>query len=186
MVRTGAKRWMLDLTLRAPVDFQQTECDTGVVQFDSLRLDEAETVRRAAAFYAGFDARVAAERDLLRSMRPSLIVGDVPPLAFAAARAAGVPSIAIANFTWDWIYEGYEPERFGATDLVRRSGRPTPRPTWRSGCRCGAASSGAAGRHARLAARRAALRSATRSKRGTRSACPSTGRWCCCRSAATG
>jgi len=120
VVRTGAKRWIFDLTLRAPVDFQQTECDTGVVQIDSLRLDEAETVRRAAAFYAGFDARVAAEREILRSIRPSLVVGDVPPLAFAAARAAGVPSIAIANFTWDWIYEGYEPERRGAPELVRQ------------------------------------------------------------------
>jgi L-arabinokinase len=120
VVRTGAKRWIFDLTLRAPVDFQQTECDTGVVQIDSLRLDETETVRRAAAFYAGFDARVAAEREILRSIRPSLVVGDVPPLAFAAARAAGVPSIAIANFTWDWIYEGYEPERHGAPDLVRQ------------------------------------------------------------------
>ena len=120
VVRTGAKRWIFDLTLRAPVDFQSAECDTGVVQIDSLRLDEAETVRRAAAFYAEFDTRVAAERDVLRSIRPPLVVADVPPLAFAAARAAGVPSIAIANFTWDWIYEGYEPARFGAPDLVRQ------------------------------------------------------------------
>ncbi len=120
VIRTGAKRWIFDLTLRAPVDFQPVECDTGIVQIDSLRLDEAETVRRAAAFYAGFDARVAAERDVLRSIRPSLVVGDVPPLAFAAARACGVRSIAIANFTWDWIYEGYEPEGFGAPDLVRQ------------------------------------------------------------------
>jgi hypothetical protein len=99
VVRTGARRWIFDLTLRAPVDFQQTECDTGVVQVDSLRLDEAETVRRAAAFYSDFEARVAAERDLLRSMHAALVVGDVPPLAFASADAAGVPSIAIANFT---------------------------------------------------------------------------------------
>jgi hypothetical protein len=118
VVRTGAKRWIFDLTLRAPVDFQETECDTGVVQVDSLRLDEAETVRRAASFYANFDARVAAERSVLEPMRPALVVGDVPPLAFAAADAAGVPSIAIANFTWDWIYDGYEPERFGAPGLV--------------------------------------------------------------------
>ncbi len=120
VVRTGAKRWIFDLTLRAPVEFQQVECDTGVVQIDSLRLDEAATIRRAAAFYADFDAKVAAERDLLRSLRPALVVGDVPPLAFAAARAAGIPSIAVANFTWDWIYEDYEPERFGAVDLVRQ------------------------------------------------------------------
>jgi len=33
-------------------------------------------------------------------------VGDIPPLAFAAAQAAGIPSVAISNFTWDWIYAG--------------------------------------------------------------------------------
>ena len=120
VVRTGASRWIFDLTLRAPVDFQPVECDTGVVQVDSLRLDEAATVRRAAAFYAGFDARVAAERDVLRAIRPALVIGDVPPLAFAAAHAAGIPSIALANFTWDWIYEAYEPERYGAAGLVER------------------------------------------------------------------
>jgi L-arabinokinase len=118
VVRTGARRWIFDLTLRTPVDFQPAECDTGVAQIDSLRLDEAETVRRAAAFYADFDARVAAERDVLETVRPALVVGDVPPLAFAAADAAGIPSMAIANFTWDWIYQGYEPERLGAPGLV--------------------------------------------------------------------
>jgi hypothetical protein len=118
VVRTGAKRWIFDLTLKAPVEFQQVECDTGVVQVDSLRLDEGETVRRAAAFYEEFTPRVAAERDRLRALHAGLVVGDVPPLAFAAAHAASIPSIAIANFTWDWIYEGYEPERFGAAGLV--------------------------------------------------------------------
>ena len=34
-------------------------------------------------------------------------MGDIPPLAFAAAAAAGVPSVALGNFTWDWIYAGY-------------------------------------------------------------------------------
>ncbi len=120
VVRTGAKRWIFDLTLRAPVEFQQVECDTGVVQIDSLRLDEAATIRRAARFYADFDARVAAEREVLRSLGPALVVGDVPPLAFAAAHAASIPSIAVANFTWDWVYEDYEPERYGAGGLVRQ------------------------------------------------------------------
>ena len=31
----------------------------------------------------------------------------MPPLAFAAAAAAGVPAVAVGNFTWDWIYEHY-------------------------------------------------------------------------------
>ena len=36
-----------------------------------------------------------------------LVVGDIPPLAFAAAERAGVRSMAIGNFTWDWIYGIY-------------------------------------------------------------------------------
>ncbi len=35
------------------------------------------------------------------------MIGDIPPLAHAAAARAGVPAIAIGNFTWDWIYAGY-------------------------------------------------------------------------------
>jgi L-arabinokinase len=118
VVRTGAKRWIFDLTLRSPVDLQQTECDTGVVQIDSLRLDAAETVRQAGEFYRDFDARVERERQVLTSLGAALVVGDVPPLAFAAAHAAGIPSIAIANFTWDWIYDGYDPAGHGYPGLV--------------------------------------------------------------------
>ena len=52
-----------------------------------------------------------AEAAYLRGHGARLVVGDIPPLAFAAAAAAGIPSIAIGNFTWDWIYEGYRDDR---------------------------------------------------------------------------
>ncbi|HEY3380146.1 MAG TPA: hypothetical protein VGK32_00175 [Vicinamibacterales bacterium] len=118
VVRTGARRWIFDLTLRHPVDFQPVECDTGVVQIDGLRLDETETVRRAASFYRDLDAKVRDEAEVLNRLGAALVVGDIPPLAFAAAHAAGLPSVAVGNFTWDWIYEGYEPELHGAPNLV--------------------------------------------------------------------
>jgi len=118
VVRTGASPWIFDLTLRSPVEVQHVECDTGVAQIDSLRLDEAETLRRAGEFYANFGRRVADEAVFLRDAGASLVVADIPPLAIAAAREAGVPSVAIGNFTWDWIYEAYEPERAGLPHLV--------------------------------------------------------------------
>ena len=36
-----------------------------------------------------------------------MVVCDIAPLGIAAARVAGVPSVLIENFTWDWIYSGY-------------------------------------------------------------------------------
>jgi L-arabinokinase len=88
------------------------------VQIDSLHLDERGTLRRAAAFYAGFAAKVANEARALAKAAADLVIGDIPPLAFAAAAAADLPSIALGNFTWDWIYEGYPDWRTDAPDLI--------------------------------------------------------------------
>ena len=107
VVVTSAPRWVFDRTLTGPVDFVAEACDAGVVQIDSLSLDEAATLRRADAFYATLDRRVASEAERLEAVGAGLVVGDIPPLAFLAADAAGVPSIAIGNFTWEWIYADY-------------------------------------------------------------------------------
>ena len=107
VVRASVPEWFLRASLQAPAEVSPCETDTGVVQHDGLSIDEDETARRAAAFYAGFDACVERERRWLVDRSATIVVGDIPPLAFAAAQAAGVPSVAISNFTWDWIYAGF-------------------------------------------------------------------------------
>lgn len=107
VVRTAAPRWVIETTACAAVEVQPVETDTGVVQSDSISLDEEETARRAGAFYKDFDRRVGEEADVLRGLGAAVVLGDIPPLAFAAAAEAGVPSVAIGNFTWDWIYSIY-------------------------------------------------------------------------------
>ena len=106
-VRTSAPRWLFDLTVKGKITFSTLECDTGVVQIDALTLDEADTIRRAAAFHSDLVTRAASETRVLRELGAGLIVGDIPPLAFAVGAAAGIPSIGLGNFTWDWIYADY-------------------------------------------------------------------------------
>jgi L-arabinokinase len=113
IIRTSAPRWLFDRTVRRPFRWYDHECDTGITQIDSLHIDEGETVRRAARFYAAFDDRVALDAKFLTEQQVQLVVSDAPPLACAAAARAGVPAILIGNFTWDWIYAGY-PDRFAA------------------------------------------------------------------------
>jgi len=117
-IRTGGGRALYDRTLDVRAVVEDGPCDTGVAQLDSLRLDAVETIRRAAAFHRTLGARAADEARALAASGTRLVVGDIPPLAFAAAAEAGVPSVAIANFTWDWIYEGYAEELAAAPDLV--------------------------------------------------------------------
>ena len=106
-VRTAAPRWLFDLTVKGKVSFSTLETDTGVVQIDALTLDEADSIRRASAFHSDLVTRAASETRVLRELGAGLIVGDIPPLAFAVSAASGIPSIAIGNFTWDWVYADY-------------------------------------------------------------------------------
>jgi hypothetical protein len=106
-VRTSAPRWLFDLTVKGKVTYSTLECDTGVVQIDALALDEADSIRRASAFHSDLVTRAASETRVLRELGAGLIVGDIPPLAFAVGASAGIASVALGNFTWDWVYADY-------------------------------------------------------------------------------
>jgi L-arabinokinase len=65
---------------------------------------------------------VEREARWLAEVGASTVLGDVPPLAFAAAARAGVRSVALANFSWDWIYRhlaAAEPGLEAAADAAR-------------------------------------------------------------------
>lgn len=130
VVRTSVEKSLFDRSARAPIDLQPVETDSGAAQIDSLRLDEEQTAYRAQRFYRDFDARVATEVTVLRRLKASIVVGDVPPLAFEAACQADVPALAVANFTWDWIYRSYSDfERVapGVIQLIAGTYAKTPR-----------------------------------------------------------
>jgi L-arabinokinase len=117
-VRTAVARWLLDRTLAAPFELDDRPCDTGVVQIDSLRLDAGATIAAANDFHATLDARAAHEADLLRARDVRLVVADAPPLGCAAAARAGIPSVVVSNFTWDWIYAEYREYLSSAPRLI--------------------------------------------------------------------
>jgi len=107
-IRSAVPAWFLEASLKQRVTLEPLETDPGLAQHDSLRIDETETVLRARRFYDGFDERAEAEATWLRTCGTRLVVADVPPLACAAAARAGIPSILLGNFTWDWIYRGLD------------------------------------------------------------------------------
>jgi L-arabinokinase len=123
-VKTGAPKWLFDVAAIPGVSHEAFEADVGMAQTDSLSIDVPETARRAAEFYRDFDRRADAEARRLRENTAALVLGDIPPLAHAAAARAGLPSIAVGNFTWDWIYEAYstfERDAPGVIQAIRDS-----------------------------------------------------------------
>jgi hypothetical protein len=101
---TSAPSFLFEGVVGPPLDVRLVECDVGLIQKDALTIDEAGTVEAVRRFLFGWDALVSREARWLRESGARLVLGDIPPLAFAAAADAGVPSIALGNFSWDWIY----------------------------------------------------------------------------------
>src|SRR5687768_5802849 len=103
VVRSDAPAWLF------PDDVVHIESpgwplDVGVVQHDGLDIDIDATRERWRDFAEHFDARADAESRVLKQLGADVVLGDVPPLAFTAAAHAGIPSAAMTNFGWDWIY----------------------------------------------------------------------------------
>jgi len=128
IVKTTAPSWLFE---RVPgTRYERFEADVGMAQVDSLTIDVAGTTAAAARFYRDFDRRADAEAAWLSTAGARLVLGDVPPLAHAAAGRAGLPSVAISNFTWDWIYESvptFERDAPGVIETIRSAYRTCTR-----------------------------------------------------------
>jgi hypothetical protein len=81
--------------------------DVGIVQRDGLTMDHEATLRALADAWSDPDGAEDALASALAPYRPAIVVGDVPPVAFAAAARLGIPSVAVGNFDWAWIYRSY-------------------------------------------------------------------------------
>lgn len=109
--------------LAGPVAFRAEPCDVGLAQRDALEIDERATAERCRAFGARFEERTASEAAFLRASGARLVVGDIPPLAFAAAARAGLPSIGLGNFSWDWIYRHLASRQPSLAEAAERAAR---------------------------------------------------------------
>lgn len=108
VVSSGPER-LYRSAVPGPLEFRSLECDVGLAQKDALAIDEGATVERWRAHETAWDGLVGSEAAWLRARGARAVLGDIPPLAFAAAAEAGVASVALANFSWDWIYRHLAP-----------------------------------------------------------------------------
>ena len=107
IIRSAVAPWLVARTARPGIELSSMQVDTGVVQIDSLNLDAAGSIELAERFMSAIDERVETELAFLNANEAVMTVSDLPALGIASGVAAGVPAIALGNFTWDWIYEHY-------------------------------------------------------------------------------
>lgn len=81
--------------------------DVGMVQRDSVVIDESATLLALEDLVDRWDDLVEREATFLDAVRAEVVVADIPGVPCDAAARVGCPSIAVGNFSWNWIYEPY-------------------------------------------------------------------------------
>jgi hypothetical protein len=106
---TLVPEWFFAQSLRGPFRYHPLLTDLGLVQVDPLHEDLRATWDRLKRFFPFRASLIEGLARELEGLACRLVLCDIAPMGIAAAKATGVPSVLVENFTWDWIYEGYEP-----------------------------------------------------------------------------
>lgn len=108
-ILTTVPRWFFTDSLTAPFTMHRLKTDVGLVQRTPLEEDLPATVRRLDGFLTGGSGVLERLTDRISRLRCRLVISDIAPLGVAAAIKLGIPGVLVENFTWDWIYNRYEP-----------------------------------------------------------------------------
>jgi len=100
-------QFIIEQNVSRPLPVRERHLDVGLVQQDSLRFDLEATREALESLRRRGQTLVDEEIRFFRAEEIQGIVCDVPFLPFLAAARAGIPSLGLGNFTWDWIYQRY-------------------------------------------------------------------------------
>ncbi|MCZ7652057.1 MAG: hypothetical protein M5U13_13210 [Thermoanaerobaculia bacterium] len=110
---TTVPAWFFAESLPSPFVCHAVVSDVGLVQRSAVDEDPAATRERLAAFWPPAPAEVARLAELLLARGCRAVLSDISPLGLVVAEAAGLPSLLVESFTWDWIYADYLAEEPG-------------------------------------------------------------------------
>ncbi|KAI4316185.1 hypothetical protein L6164_024189 [Bauhinia variegata] len=108
-VVTGAPDFVFTSEVQSPRLFiRKVLLDCGAVQADALTVDRLASLQKYSETAVKPRATIMAkEIEWLKSIKADLVVSDVVPVACRAAADAGIRSVCVTNFSWDFIYAEY-------------------------------------------------------------------------------
>lgn len=116
---TTVPEWFFAESLPGAFTYHESVTDVGMAQTSPLHEDVEATVARLDAFLPFHSSYVDQLAAVVRAAGARAVLCDISPLGIAVSTAAGLPSILIENFTWDWIYEGYAADHPRMSEFAR-------------------------------------------------------------------
>lgn len=107
ILRTTVPSSFFQDRLTIPWQLQAVEQDVGCIQDGPLTIDIKETWAAHQRFHETWERRLSHEVAAMQAASPTLVIADTPYLAIEAGSRAQIPTVALANFTWDLVLKDY-------------------------------------------------------------------------------
>ncbi|MBD3315682.1 MAG: hypothetical protein GF344_07845 [Chitinivibrionales bacterium] len=105
--RTNIPRTFFEEELHRPFNCEQGMFDCGCIQTDSVTVDIQRTLETYKQLADRHPEMLPVEVAWCRRNHIDCIVSDIVPFAVEIAQTAGIPSVAVSNFSWYDIYTQY-------------------------------------------------------------------------------
>jgi hypothetical protein len=106
-IYTQVPLWFFQDSLPGAFNYHPLLTDIGLVQTSPFHEDLEQTQEALDNFLPFDPALINRLAEEIKQKHCAQILCDIAPLGIAVAKEAGIPSVLIENFTWDWIYESY-------------------------------------------------------------------------------
>ena len=107
VLRTAVPATFFQDRLKIPWSLQAVQQDAGCIQDGPLTIDIEKTWAAHERFHDTWETRLSDEVAAMQAASPALIIADTPYLAIEAGSGAQIPTVALANFTWDLVLKDY-------------------------------------------------------------------------------
>ena len=107
ILRTTVPASFFENRLTIPWEHSLAQQDIGCIQNGPLKIDIEATWEAHLRFHDTWEARLSHEVAAMQAASPALVIADTPYLAIEAGSRAGIPTVSLANFTWDLVLTEY-------------------------------------------------------------------------------
>ena len=104
---TTVPRWFFEDSVSGHFTYHEFQTGVGLIQQTPFSHDLNQTIEKLDQLIPFDLSLIGDAANLLKRRACQLVVCDIAPIGISIATEAGIPSILIENFTWDWIYEGF-------------------------------------------------------------------------------
>jgi uncharacterized protein (TIGR00661 family) len=89
------------------ISFRTLKTDVGyILKEESIQPDKDKLNSEFIQFTQNWEEKIEIEKTFLQNNKIDLVISDISPLPFEAAKSLGIPSIGLSNFTWYTAYQG--------------------------------------------------------------------------------